>query len=238
MANLVNLPDWAHSIRYSHGIIDDFYLLGEVWTDTSGDASASWSVNDGEVGGQAKGLTGATDNNEAMLHLDTEVFKFAAGKPIWFEAYVKFTEANTDDANIWVGFMDAGGGADVMTDNGGGPKSSYSGVGFFKVDGSTRWQVENSISTTQKTTDLSAANSLTGAIVTAGGAFQRLRIECIPTDATHQDIMFYVDDDLVAKHSDQSISSATDMEVNFVVKAGDTNEETLYVDYVAAFQKR
>ena len=242
MANLVNMPGWAKDVRYSFGFIEDFIngatTIPEAWADTSADTGASWAIADG-VRGIVTGVCGTTDNNEAALHMDTEAFKFLADKPIYFEAYVQFSQANTNAINVWVGLMDAGGLADSMTDNGGGPKSSYSGCGFFCVDGALTWNVENSIGSTPVTTTLTAANSLDKTLHNAASSsYQRLVIECLPTDATHQDFLFYIDDMLVAKHTDQTLTSATDMEVNFIVKQGSTTDESLLVDYVCCFQKR
>lgn len=229
----------------------DFAIVDEAAPTTSDIGDARWIITadagatQGIVAAGTNGsifslATDGDDNDEAYLATKCELFKFAAAKPMFCEALVSFTEASTDDANIMFGLMDAI-GADSLLDDGGGPKASYSGAVFFKVDGSTNWQVENSIAGTQKTTDLTAANSLTNAAVTAGGAFQRLRIEHHPTagpSGTTADILFLVDGILVAKHTDQLVTSATQMSVGFGAKAGGANAETLLADYVYGVQIR
>lgn len=179
------------------------------------------------------------DNDEAYIESANEVFKFSGDKPLLFEARVQFTEANVDDANVLVGLLDAV-GADTILDNGGGPKASYSGAVFFKVDGGTRWQVETSNSTTQTTDDLSAANTnnLAKRNVTAGGSsYQVLRIEYMPYSSTNAYVSFFVDGVLVAQH-DYIFTSATEMQIGIGVKNGGANNETLNVDYVVCTQER
>jgi len=179
------------------------------------------------------------DNDEAYVESANEVFKFAADKPLLFEARVQFTEANTDDANILVGVMDAV-GANSLLDNGAGPPRSYSGAVFFKVDGGTVWQTETSNSTTQTTNELSASNvnNLSKKAQTAGGAaYQVLRIEYMPYSSTNAYVSFFVDGVLCAQH-DYIFTSATEMQIALGVKNGGANNETLNVDYVACTQSR
>lgn len=227
---------------------DDLILLG-VWLEytSTESANAAWAlvadpggsltVSDG-VAGIAALVTDGDDNDEAYLFSTTELFKVASGKPLVVEALLKFAQANTDDANVIFGLMDAV-AADALVDNGAGPKSSYSGAVFFSVDGDTTWRVENSITTTQKTTELDADGSLDGvAKVSASSAYQTLRIEIYPISATLCDVLFLIDGVLVAKHKDQVWTNFTDAEVVFGVKAGGGNAETLYVDYVFAYQLR
>ncbi len=179
------------------------------------------------------------DNDEAYVESANETFRFVADKPLLFEARVQFTEANTDDANILVGLMDAV-AADALVDNGGGPKASYSGAVFFKVDGGTVWQTETSVTTTQTTIELTAANvnNLAKRAVTAGGAaYQTLRIEYMPYSATNAYVSFFVDGVAVAQH-DYIFTSATEMQIALGVKNGGANLETLNVDYVVCSQER
>jgi len=190
------------------------------------------------IGGLVTLTTGNTDNDECYLHATQECFLFAAGRPIIFETRLKYTEANTDDANVCCGLMDAV-GANSILDNGGGPAASYSGAVFFKVDGGTLWNCETSIGGTQTgTTLLSSANSLDGANKTAGGGvFQVLRIEVDPTSATSAAVSFYIDGSLV-KETTLTYTGATEMKPFVGVKAGGANAEVVTVDYIAAYQGR
>jgi hypothetical protein len=228
--------------RNQFSITDDFTrdVDSADWATTLTDSGTA-SVGDAAGGILAIVPSDGTvaDNDEAYVESANEVFKFAADKPALFEARVQFTEANTDDANVLVGLMDAV-GANALVDDGAGPKSSYSGAVFFKVDGSTVWQTETSNSTTQTTTELSAsnANNLAKRAVTAGGAaYQTLRIEYMPYSATNAYVSFFVDGVLCAQH-DYIFTSATEMQLAFGVKNGGANNETLSVDYVSCTQSR
>lgn len=179
------------------------------------------------------------DNDEAYIESANEVFKFAADKPLLFEARVQYAEAATNAANVLVGLLDAV-GANSLVDNGGGPPSSYSGAVFFKVDGGTRWQVETSNGTTQTTDDLSSTNvnNLSKKTQTAGGAsYQTLRIEFMPYSSTNAYVSFFIDGVQVAQH-DYVFTSATEMQIGIGVKNGGANNETLNVDYVVCTQER
>lgn len=239
--NLVNDVATIGELNLYHCIVDDFngalntLTWATVLTD-SGTAATSDAAGGVLVLTASDGTV--ADNDEAYVHGQSEAFKFADGKPIVFEARAQWTEANTDDANILIGLKDAG-AANSILDDGAGPPASYSGVCFFKADGDTVWSVENSIGTTQKTTQLTAANCLSGVAQTCGaGTYQTLRIEVTPITSTKMDIAFFIDDVLVAKHKDQTMASATEMELFAGVKNGGANNEVLYVDYIACAQKR
>ena len=110
--------------RKQFGFFEDFetFVTGDLFTDTSADSGATIAVGDA-AGGVNVLTTGATDNNEAYLLTTKELFKFAANKPLLFEARIQYAEANTDDANVCLGFMDAV-GANSILDDGAGPKAS------------------------------------------------------------------------------------------------------------------
>lgn len=224
--------------RRQFGFFEDFleFVTGDLFTDTSADSGATIAASDA-AGGVAVLTTGGTDNNEAYLLTTKELFKFANNKPLVFESRVQYAEANTDDANVCMGFMDAV-GADSILDNGAGPKASYSGAVFFKVDGGTNWNVETSLAGSQTTTELTAANSLDKTAKTAGGAsYATFRIEAIPISSTQAEVSFWIDGVHVAKHL-LTYTSATEMMAFVGVKAGGSNSEVVNVDYIAAYQTR
>lgn len=235
---LLTLPNTLLDGRRQFGFFEDFheFVSGDLFTDTSADSGATIAASDA-AGGVVVLTTGGTDNNEAYLLTTKELFLFAADKPLIGEARIKYAEANTDDANVCVGFMNAV-AADALVDDGAGPKASYSGAVFYKVDGGTRWQVQSSLATTRTTTDLTAANSYDKVAKTAGGsAYQTLRIEVITTSSTEAEVSFYIDGVLVAKHA-LTYTSATEMMFFVGVKAGGANSEVVYVDYASAYQLR
>ena len=229
-------------LRNQFTIQDDFTrdVDSADWVTTLTDTGTA-SVGDAAGGILALVPSDGTvaDNDEAYVESANEVFKFAADKPLLFEARVQFTEANTDDANILVGLMDAV-AANSLQDNGAGPPASYSGAVFFKVDGGTVWQTETSLSTTQTTNELTSTNvnNLSKKSQTAGGsAYQVLRIEYMPYSSTNAYVTFFVDGVAVAQH-DYVFTSATEMQIALGVKNGGANLETLNVDYVVCTQER
>ena len=171
MAVLPTFPDLLGLMAQGHWVYDDFdhYVTADLWTTVATD-SGTVAVSDGVRGEVALTCSDGTvaDNDEIYMGTTTEIFKFAANKPLYAECRLKYTEQSTDDANVAFGLKDAV-AANSLLDDGGGPAASYSGALFYKVDGGTVWNVENSISTTQKTTTLDATGSLTGEAQTAGG---------------------------------------------------------------------
>lgn len=241
MSTLLNLPEDVRIAKLTHGFIDDFNhcVTADLWTKVLTD-SGSANVSDAAGGVIAlvpsDGSVG--DNDEAVLHTSSELFLFAADKPAVCGARLKFTEANTNDANVLFGFSSAA-ATNILQDDGAGPLASYSGAVFFKADGSTLWSVEKSIGGTQVTVELTAANSLDGIAKTAAStAYQWLEIEVKPTSGSLADFNFYIDGVLVYRMKDETIASATEMDVAAAVKNGDTNLETLNVDCIYAYQKR
>lgn len=189
-----------------------------------------------ERGGGISLATTAIDNAVASLTLAAKPFVLAANKPISFAARVQYAEAATNAANVFVGlFSEAV--ATAVGDNGAGPPASYSGFGFFKVDGGTRWQVEASVGATQDTTELTASNSADNVAHNAGGAsYVLLEIDVIPKTASKADVHFKMDGVLVKKLVDWTYTSIAAMAPVAVVKAGAAAIETLKVNLVKATQ--
>ena len=225
---------------------DDFtdtIVTADRWTtlvaDVADGGATAIKTNDAAGGIVQLAVQDATDNDEVGLESPRENWLFANNKPLLFEARVQFTEANTDDANIFVGLCNAP-GANLMIDDGGAVVASLSGLGFYKIDGGTRWQVISSVATTRNTTDLSAtnANNLSKLAQTAGGAsYATLRAHFQPYSSTNAYVDFFIDGVHCAKH-DFVYTSATEMAIAFGVKNGGANAETMLVDYVYCGQYR
>lgn len=229
---LLELPD-ALKNRRVFGFLDDFewYLSPHRFTSLAADAGVTAPAVGDAAGGVLTMATGATDNNEVAARTTNEVFLFAADRPALYEALVSFTEANTDDANVAVGWADAW-GADLLLDNGQGPKASFSGALIYKVDGETTWRFCTSLGTSRTVTAL--AN-------TAGGAYQTLRIEA-REQGTVVELVPIIDgkqaldaNGRLVKHA-IALGTPTEMHAGVYLKAGGANSETLRVDYLAAYQ--
>lgn len=238
MPSLINLPEAAHLRDLTFGVFSDFekFVTADEFTDTSGDSGAAVNNVDA-VGGVVELTSIAIDNNEVYLHSTKEMFLFAANKPLLAVCRLQYEEANTDDANVLFGLMDAV-AANHIQDNGAGPVASYSGAVFFKVDGGTNWQVEASIAGTQTTAELTAVNSLDKSAKTAGGAsYSTFWIESLPYSSTKHKLNYYIDG--VHVYSiDHTYTSATEMELVVGLKLGSANVETVSVDYLGCWQKR
>lgn len=248
MTKLIDLPRDLQYQKLTHGFFEDFNLFVaalETATEQSGwrmsftAGQACTITGMGVVGGEVDIVTTGVDNVGTVLHTDEEVFLAAANKGIAFGCRFKYTEANTDDANVYVGVGTVVDENLFMGDNGTGPPATYDGVCLFKVDGGTTWNVETSFDTGQTTTVLSAANSLDKLAKTpGGGTYTLFEFELIPNTSTTCDVMFYLDGVHVARHTNVTMTSPAAMYALAGMKAGGANAETLTVDYIYCYQTR
>lgn len=194
---------------------------------TTEDAGATGPDADlGLAGGVVSFFCDGDDNDECYKY-STKCFKFALGKPMWFEARFRVDEAATDDANVIVGLSSAW-GENMLLDNGGGPAANYSGITFSKVDGGTKIILETSVGTSQNT----SASWATWA------------------DDTFFRVGFYFDGtanaDNVTPYLNGVAQTPTQIEltsqlacgVGFGIKAGGANEESIEIDYITCIQVR
>lgn len=222
----------AVSVDRLVSVVDDFVGDPDTndWTAVATDSGTA-TVGDA-VGGVitlAPSDGTVADNDEVYVRTANELFLFAADKPLYFKTRLKYAEANTDDANVAFGFMNAV-AANSIQDDGAGPAGTYSGAVFYKVDGGTVWVCENSDSSTQKTTTTTT---------TAGGsAYHEFEIEVQPKAGSKMDVTFKIDGVVVAKHSDQTYANATEMCAFVGAKNGGANNESILVDYIVAEQLR
>lgn len=229
-----NLP-YSDALRNRRAfwIHDDFdwYVSAHRWTTVASDGGSV------AVGDTANGVVVLTpsdgsvaDNDETYLKSTNEVYLIADGNPLLFDCNLQFAEAATDDANILAGFMNAI-AADSLVNDGGGPKASFSGAVFYKVDGGTVWRCRSSVGTNY-------IDSVT--TITAGGsAYQNLRIEIRPVSSTLAEVSFFIDgaqclDSTTGKPIKHQLTytGATEMNAGWGVKNGGANLETLNVDVV------
>jgi len=213
--------------------------VGLIWENdfnhyaTTEDGLTSTITNSGATGILASGAYGqlelqpsdgtVADNDETYVGSTTALVVPATGKDVWFEARVKFTEANTDDANIIVGLSSTY-AANTLVDDGAGPAANYTGVVFYKVDGGTTWIGENSTTTNQTT--------VTGLATRQSGSWARLGFHM----ESNTLITWYINGEAVGASTTNMPAAA--MGLVFGVKNGDTNEDILYVDWFRLVQLR
>lgn len=242
---LLQLPEVALAAPQRYGFFDDFqgFLtaastpLYTVVTAVDGTVLRKDSRPGGvEIKSAAASAAG---NEDTYLAREPESFLPANDKPIIFEALVQATEDDTNQNNLIAGLTD-GVAANLLVSDGAGPKTSGTTLAFFKKDGGLNWWVHVSLSTTQTSVELTAANSLDKvAHVGSGSASQRLRIECVPKNSTQADVAFFIDGVLVYKISDWVYTSATDMQAVCGCKDGDAGDEvTINLFYWFCYQTR
>lgn len=235
MSKLMELPTFLERRRQAE-YFDDFfwYVTAHEWTTVASD-SGTIAVGDTTNGILTISPSDGTvaDNDETYLKFTNETQLLAAGKAFVCESLIKFTEANTDDANHMFGVMNAV-AADTILDNGAGPKASFTGAVFYKVDGGTVWRCRSSIGTTYTDTITNVSSTNTG--------YQRLRIEFKPNGSLLE-VTYFIDGAQVLDTSSGrpglrlahtiDPASATEAQVFAGSKNGsNSNHETLLVDYI------
>ena len=224
----------------------EYHGFDRIW-DTDPDTTFDW-IKTGEgtaviTDGGGNGLlltpsAGTIDNDEVYLDREFETFKPANNTPSSCETMLSYAQAATNAGNLVVGFTDAV-AANLLVDDGAGPKTSGSFALFYSKDGGLNWWVGISVGSTQTLVELTAANSLDKQAHEAGSSSnQILRIDLMPKAGSLCDVAFIIDGVTVRKFMDWDISSITDMQYVVGAKNGSTADETPTIFYSSAWQKR
>lgn len=235
--NLARYVQPLEDIVDAVAVIDDFfwYVTAHQWTSLAADTTPTLTVGDA-VNGVLALFTDTTDNNEVAVRSTAELFKFGTNRTIYNKTKLQYSENDTNKANVFVGFASAI-GANLLLDNGGGPRVTGDMLGIFKTDGSTVWKVLSQTNGTATTTT---------STTTAGGTTaQVVELMCNDYDGVTMQFSVKVDGSYlkdssnnIIKHS-VTIASATEMNVGVYVKTGGgAGGETVNVDYLAAVQTR
>ncbi|WP_013626595.1 hypothetical protein [Rubinisphaera brasiliensis] len=243
--SLNNVPDAVYKAPHTAAYVDDFFGLEDTTWNTVDDDSGATVAHDADgVNGVVLLTTGATDNNEAYLYTN-EIFKIANNRTICVDVRLSYSESATDDANVIVGLVN-GVAANLLQDNGAGPKATFDGACIYKVDGETRWRVRSSNGTTATTHETT---------VTAGGGYQLLRIMIVGVDSATAKVTYLFDADggqnpsqakeynvidRIPPITHDLALSGLDEELALVVgvKAGSASSEVVSVDYTVWDQTR
>lgn len=237
MANLVKPGPLAvdpYYFRVESDFTDD--QLDALGVDTVTD---SGSVTVGDAAGGILALVPSdgtvADNDEAYFATPNEVFLLAAGKPLYLEALIQFTESATNKANVAFGVANAV-AANLLVDDGGGLRASGSVIAIYKVDGGTVWRC---VSRNGSTVNDTASTTTAG-----GSSYQALQVEVVDRDPTYCEVVYKVDaqylrdaNGYVIRHT-LPFASATEMQGFLAVKNGGTTLETLNCDYWSFSQTR
>ena len=235
---LLQQPEW-HRTRDQFDFFDDFMVLDTTyWTILEADSGAESDIDADGQGGLHTLTTGATDNNEAAIE-SAESFLINASRPIMIEARLKYTEANTDDANVAFGLTEAP-GPNLILDDSAGFKTTADGAAIYKIDGETTWRTISSNATTQTKT---ISSNTAG-----GGSYEVLTIKIEPFSTSKALVTYCVDGEQLRSStasagqpniSDEvAISGMEELALFVYVKAGSGNSEVVTIDYVGASQLR
>lgn len=233
--------------RRNYTVTDDMddVTSGGKWTNTtsSGGAVASYT-GAGTLGGQASLTCGTSANSEVLRAMTNPIFVPSQDCPFYYHSRHKYTEQNTNNANIYAGFSSLF-PLETLQASSAGPNTNYSGFGFYKTGGQTTWSIIFSNGTTQNTLLLSSANLMAigdpKLTQTAGGGIWT-DLECWMenVNATQCDVLFKINGVLVHKFILQTWTGMTAMSAGIEFKAGSTatNAEVMYLDYQLAQSQR
>lgn len=186
--------------------------------------------------------SGATGNNEVWIATTNKLFTAIDNRSFMAECILNYTEASTNNAGIFFGFHSAF-AAGLLADTTFALGSSFSGMGIYKILGSTVWKCVTSKSATQtlSTSQLSTINT----------GYVRLRIEVQAVGDPAQDmaeVSFFVDDlplyDAAVTFKNQAIkhqltyTSFAQAKLGLMVKAGTTASEIVNLDAIGWTQER
>lgn len=203
-----------------------------AWTSVDDSATGTNAFQDA-AGGVYNVVTAGVDNDYHAMASVNEVFKFVAGKKLWFEARFKLAEANTNESAWWFGLTDTLTTGGFQADAG-GPLASYDGALIWKDEATLTIDFETSNAGTQATTSAFATF--------ASDTWTRVGFYFDGT-ATTSTITPYADVDgtgLVAGTAQEiTLAGLEEMHLVFGVKAGPSaGAETLQVDYIRCVQLR
>jgi len=245
MARLPKVPDSFVIAHESVGFEDHFQGF---LTATSTDKYTVVFAVDGTVlqvdsapGGVAikSAAASGSGNEDCYLVREAETFKLAANKPLWFKAIIQSTYDVAD--SLFVGLTD-GAAANLLQNDGAGPKSSGNTLCFHKADGTANWYCygRDDADADVFNVEMNAANSLTKTAQVAGSSSdQRLEIEFYPKSSTLADVVFKIDGDAVYKRTDWLYAgSATDLQCVVGNKDNAANEVTTNLRFLGCYQSR
>lgn len=236
-------PDEILGMRQWHGFRDQFhgFLTAQSGANYTVVTAVDGTVLVQDAAGGVVVIANATatigDNEDCYLNREPEGFLMAANKPLKFGARLQFTEVSTNTCNVIAGLTD-GVAANLLVNDGGGPKTSGSTLAFFKKDGNLNWFIHVSLGSTQTSVELTAVNSLDKTAHAAGSAgYQWLEIEFLPKTSALADVIFYIDGVPVYKITDFTFTSATEQQAVVGCKGGTAAAMSVNLDDLYCYQK-
>lgn len=204
--------------RTAFSFFDDFFEFRLAGTDIGWIRTATGagsSVISDAAGGVLLNTNAAADNDMIQLQWNSENFKLAANKPIWFEARVKVSDKTQSDLLVGLAITDTSLIVSAPSD----------GVYFLKNDGDANINCVTMLNTTATSTD--------SALDMVDDTFVRLGFFCDGVSAVY----FYVDGVLVATHT-TNIVDDEELTVSFAIQNGEGVAKNASIDYIKAVQIR
>ncbi len=204
----------------------------QAWTATNDGGTGTPVFNVDALGGVAKAVTAAADNDYAAYASASEIFKFTAGKRMWLEARVKVAEATTNESTWWVGVTDTLTTGGVQA-NALGPLDSYDGALFWKTP-------ETAMTLNFETSNAGTQNTLSTFTTSVTDTWTKVAFYFDGIDKVYP-YAAVNDSDTWVQYTGQSltVTGLEEMHVVFGIKAGPTAAaETLQIDYILVVAER
>jgi hypothetical protein len=225
--NVARMPQaWIDSTN-NISIFDDFVNEALTTLTYSVTKDASMAVTVAGLGGILTIAGDTTDNDECYLFTQNDIFKPGAGYAIEAKCLMQYSEAATNAANVLFGLVSSP-AADLLVDNGAGPRTSGTVIAIYKVDGGTVWRCVTRWGSSTSVLD-------TVSTTTAGGtAYQELAISVADGGSSGTSVVsFYVDGVQLKDSTGTPIihyypnASGTTVSLTAALKQGGTTAEAL-----------
>jgi hypothetical protein len=197
-----------------HTYFEDFdYYTAADWTVTETDAGATQALADGD-GGLLLITNTAADNDLVSLQKKGESFRFASGKPLFFEARFKVSDATQSDVVIGLQITDTT------------PLDVSDGVFFIKADGAAT--VNFLVEKNNTATTASAVATM------ADDTFIRLGFYYDGVSA----VQYFVNGSIAGSSVTTNLPDDEDMTITIAIQNGEAAAKTMTVDYVYVAKER
>jgi hypothetical protein len=197
-----------------HTYFEDFdYYTAADWTVTETDAGATQALADGD-GGLLLITNTAADNDLVSLQKKGESFRFASGKPLFFEARFKVSDATQSDVVIGLQITDTT------------PLDVTDGVFFIKADGAAT--VNFLVEKNNTATTASAVATM------ADDTYIRLGFYYDGISA----VQYFVNGSIAGSSVTTNLPDDEDMTITIAIQNGEAAAKTMTVDYVYVAKER
>jgi len=206
----LNMP--APTLYHTYFEDFDYYVAGD-WTVTETDSGATQALADGD-GGLLLITNTAADDDLVSLQKKGESFLFATGKPLFFEARFKVSDATQSDVVIGLQITDTT------------PLDVTDGVFFIKADGSTSVSLLVEKNNTATTTS-SVATLANDTFITLGFYYDGA-----------SSIQYSVNGTVTGTSAVTNLPDDEALTVTMAIQNGEAVAKTMTVDYVFVAKQR